>query len=97
MNDRVRALIEWDGELEELHGDGLLTLKSFIEKFVEPNTIIRLWKKVEGGHEQLNNGKPLMEWKLILSKYSNRKVSGITDIVVPDDHPEAINVILKEN
>ena len=39
-----------------------MELKEFIETFVEPNTLIRLLYKVDGGHERLYND-PKMEWE----------------------------------
>ncbi len=74
-----------------------MELKEFIEKFVCPNTLIRLQYNIKGGHEEVEHGdKPEMEWKLKDSKYANRKVIGVTDILYPKSHySEAVNVVIE--
>lgn len=69
-----------------------MELKEFISKFVEPNTLIRLWTKVDSGHNQLEN--PQMEWKLVKGEYANYIVIGVTDILVSGNYPEAVNIVV---
>lgn len=75
-----------------------MKLKDFIEEFVEPNTLIRLWYKIEGGHEPVNDeGKAKMEWKVKKGKFSGNEVIGVTDILVLGSHqPEAVNIVIKK-
>lgn len=90
-----------------------ITLKDFIERYIVPNSLIRLWTKHEnGGHEMIYKEDPskpnniddvCMEWQLIQNKvwqsfYKDCKVIGIKDICVDGFYREAINiVIVKEN
>ena len=74
-----------------------ITLSDFIKNYVEPNTLVRLHYKIPGGHcEVLPNARPKMEWELLESKYVNRKVIGVTDILYIDDSPkEAVNITIE--
>ncbi len=74
-----------------------MKVKDFIEQFVEPNTLIRLWYKFEGGHAEVISGdKPQMEWELIKSKYANRIVVGVTDILYGHSpYIEAVNLTIE--
>jgi hypothetical protein len=74
-----------------------MKLKDFIEKFVEPNTLIRLWYKIGEGHEQINDGKSEMEWKLLKkSTFLDNEVIGVTDIILlGSNDSEAVNIVIK--
>jgi hypothetical protein len=74
-----------------------MTVKEFIETLVIPNTLIRLWYPIKGGHEQVIAGdNPQEEWKLVNSNFSNHKVIGVTDILFPDSHyAEAVNLVME--
>lgn len=78
-----------------------MILKDFIEKFVCKNTLIRLWKIVNGEHEMIvkENKVVCMGWELLNNKtwqseYGNREVVGVTDIIVNDFYREAINIVI---
>jgi len=95
MNDRTKSLIPWDGELEELHSDDIMTLGKFIKKYVEMNTSILLWYKTRDGHVRATgDGKPVMEWELLKSHWAKNEVLGITDIVTED---KSINIVIRRN
>ena len=71
-----------------------MKLKKFIKKFVEPNTLIRLQYKIVGGHREVLSN-PLMEHELLKSEFANRRVIGVTDIVIINSHyPEAVNITI---
>lgn len=73
-----------------------MTLKQFIENFVEPNTLIRLQYKLKDGHEEVDGDNPQMEWELKTSKYANRKVIGVTDILyLKSNYQEAVNISIE--
>ena len=74
-----------------------MELKEFIEKFVCPNTLIRLQYDIQGGHEEVVKGdKPQMEWQLKGGKFSDREVIGVTDILYPKSHySEAVNIVIE--
>ena len=73
-----------------------MKLKKFINKFVCPNTLIRLQYEVQGGHEEVIIGDPKMEWQLINSEFANKKVIGVTDILYLNNHySEAVNIVIK--
>jgi len=79
-----------------------MELKEFIMKFICPNSIIRLWVPIDGGHKMLceNNIEVCMEWEILKgtvwqSKYIDCKVVGVTDIVV-ETCKESINIVLQK-
>jgi hypothetical protein len=76
-----------------------LTLKEFIKRFVEPNTLVRIWVKANDGiHQHENTGVLEMEHRLLRpywDSFTSRKVIGVTDILCPDRHPEAVNIVLE--
>ena len=78
-----------------------LTLKEFIENFVEPNTLIRLWHKTHGGHQALfdDNDMVEMEWRIkkgkgIYKGLEDAIVIGVTDILVGGHYKEAVNIVI---
>ena len=66
-----------------------------------PNTLVRLWYPVEGGHEyavKTTEGL-LMEHELakITSEFLDKEVIGVKDILVIDSkYKEAVNLVIKK-
>jgi len=74
-----------------------MKLKEFIEKFVEKNTLVRLWYKEKSGHRQvIESDKPKMEWDLARGEFKDREVIGVTDILVTGHYSEAVNIVIKK-
>lgn len=83
-----------------------LKLKEFVEKFICPNSLIRLWKplpKEEGyGHEMLRceDREVGMNHAIIKNKgwqsiYNDYEVIGVNDIYCDGFYREAINIVIK--
>ncbi len=74
-----------------------MKVKEFISKFVEYNTLIRLWYKTKGGHTEVIKGdKPMMEHQLVNSDYADKEVVGVTDILYQHSHyAEAVNLVIE--
>ena len=80
-----------------------MKLKEFIEKFVEPNTLIRLWYPIEHGHQMITKGynDVSMEWEIlkgigIYKDYSDHIIKGVTDILISEgNYREAINIVIE--
>lgn len=77
-----------------------MKLKEFLKEYVCPNTMIRLWKNVNG-HERLclfDECKPVMDWELMsdnrYEKHRNLKVIGVTDILCETCY-EAVNIVVE--
>ena len=79
-----------------------MQLKTFVEKFVCNNSLIRLWYPCDGGHQIF--GKDIdtlsMEWELIRGEgvfkdYVDSEVIGVTDILVDGHYKEAINIVIE--
>jgi len=74
-----------------------MKLKKFIKKFIEPNTLIRLWYKIKDGHEQVFDNKVQMEWEVALGYYAKHEIIGITDILMIDGIcVEAVNIVIEK-
>lgn len=80
-----------------------MKLREFVERFVCCNTIIRLWTTCKNGHgyEMICEGEKEvgMEWQILngksfQSKYADREVVGVTDIICETDR-EAVNIVIK--
>lgn len=78
-----------------------MCLKDFIEKFVCKNTLIRLWTEIPCGHKMITDGDTEvgMEWQITdgtgwQSKYCNRTVIGVTDIVC-NSYNAAVNIVIE--
>jgi len=73
----------------------------FVETFIEPNTLVRLWYKLpkgeDGQHKEVIEGdKPMMEWEFIKSEYKDSTVIGVTDILyLKSPYIEAVNLVIK--
>jgi hypothetical protein len=79
-----------------------MKLKEFVETFVRPNSLIRLWFPTKGGHQMIYNDydSVCMNWELVKgetwqSKFNDYEVIGVKDIVVKDAYSEAINIVIK--
>ena len=75
-----------------------MSIPDFIEKFICPNSLIRIWIKDGNGHRLLFG--PMMEWEVIKSRCfesndSIFEVVGVTDILC-DTYMEAINIVVKK-
>jgi hypothetical protein len=80
-----------------------MTLKEFIEKYIEHNSLIRVVYKNKGSHKLvLNSWSDVdMEHQIIKGKgkyapYINHKVIGIACILVIGPYSEAINIVIEE-
>ena len=87
-----------------------MTLGEFIENFVGRNTLIRLWRKIKGGHQMIylkNKDKPsgidavCMEWEILngstwQTMFKDNKVLYVKDIVVDDSYREAVNIVIDD-
>ncbi len=79
----------------------IMNVSEFVEKFVEPNTLIRLWYKPTDGSDEsyeevIGDDSTLMEWELIKSEYRNRLMVGVTDILyLKSPYIEAINLVIE--
>ena len=74
-----------------------MKLGDFIKQFVEANTMIRLWRKLErNGHLMLTNDVPLMNWEILdIPELSDLEFASITDILC-DNYKEAVNICVKD-
>lgn len=77
-----------------------MKLIEFVEKYICPNTLIRLWYPISGGHT-LAYPTELMEWEMLnkptsLLMYLDSTVIGVTDILVEGNYKEAVNLIIKK-
>ena len=78
-----------------------LTLKEFVESFITPNSLLRLWYPIEHGYKMIienNDKQTFMGWELLQNKcYQSRfndcKFIGVTDIICSSDC-EAINLVI---
>ena len=81
-----------------------MKLGEFIEKFIVPNSLIRLVYKIPGGSELVLDtwDDVSMEWEVLDSRGKNRhyianEVIGVTDIWVRTGHyTEAINIAIEK-
>lgn len=73
-----------------------MKLKIFIKRFIEPNTIIRLWYKNEKSYISVNDCIAEMEHKIINGNYCDNNVIGITDIVI-SPYSEAVNIVIEKD
>ena len=79
-----------------------MQLKDFVSEFIEPNSIIRLWSPIKGGHEIV--GKTMdsvcMNWEItdeigIYKKYINNEVKGVFDVLLNNSkYQQAINITI---
>jgi hypothetical protein len=82
-----------------------MILKDFVTNFIRPNSLVKLWVPIKGGHKQLIEGSEaldgtFMEWAILrkscpFNTYLNNEVLGVTDILTKGPYPEAINIVIK--
>jgi hypothetical protein len=80
-----------------------MTLKEFINEYVEGNSLVRVLYKYPGGHKIVLNdwGDVAGYWEIVRGKgkyapYINHKVLGIASISVKGPYSEAINIVIEE-
>jgi hypothetical protein len=80
-----------------------MTLKEFIEEYIQHNSLVRVLYKNPGGHKiVLNDWDDVdMDWKIVKGEgkyaaYVNHKVLGVTSILVRGPYSEAINIVIEE-
>lgn len=80
-----------------------MTLRDFIDEYVEHNSLVRVLYKIPGGHELiLNDWNDVdMDHQIIkgrgkYSPYINHKVVGVASILVGGPYPEAINIVIEK-
>ena len=80
-----------------------MTLKEFIEEYIQHNSLVRVLYKNPGGHKiVLNDWDDVdMDWKIVKGEgkyaaYVNHKVLGVTSILVSGPYSEAINIVIEE-
>lgn len=82
-----------------------MKLGEFIEKFIEPNCLIRLVYRdtIGGGHKTVLDtwSDVTMEWEVPKGKgrnrhYINNEVIGIASIWINGLHADAINIVIEE-
>lgn len=80
-----------------------MTLKEFIDEYIEHNSLVRVLYKHKGGHKiVLNDWDEVdMDHQIIKGKgkygpYINHKVLGIASISVRGPYSEAINIVIEE-
>ena len=80
-----------------------MTLKEFINEYIEHNSLVRVLYKNPGGHKLVLNdwNEVAMDWEIVKGKgkyapYINHKVLGIASILVRGPYPESINIVIEE-
>lgn len=75
-----------------------MKLKTFIKKYTEPNSLIRLWVRTIEGHKII---VPFVGMNWTVTKpnttfysYRNTKVVGIASVLINDNYPETINIVI---
>ena len=78
-----------------------LTLASFIETFVEHNTVVRIWVRDGNGRKLIpteDGRQTCMEWEILNGTYhrpyADCYVLGVTDILCEHDR-EAVNIVIR--
>lgn len=76
-----------------------MKLQNFIKKYTEPNSLIRLWKRTTSGYEVI---VPFVGMNWTVTKpnttfysYRNNTVVGIASILINDNYPETINIVIE--
>ena len=82
-----------------------MTLKEFIDEYIEHNSLVRVLYKHQGGHKLVLNDWDEVDMDHLIIKgkgkyapYINHKVLGVTSISVGaySDYSEAINIVIEE-
>lgn len=73
-----------------------MKLKDFIKKFIGPNSLVRLWKKLDDNHGYLMlTPEAVMEWEImgLSDKITSCDVMFVKDIFC-ETYREAINIVI---
>ena len=80
-----------------------MTLKEFINEYVEGNSLVRVLYKNPGGHKLVLDdwNDVSMDWTIVKGEgkyapYVNHKVLGVASILVRGPYPESINIVIEE-
>jgi hypothetical protein len=80
-----------------------MTLKEFINEYVEGNSLVRVLYKNPGGYKTVLNDwdDVAMDHQIVKGKgkyapYINHKVIGLISILVRGPYSEAINIVIEE-
>lgn len=80
-----------------------MTLKEFINEYIEHNSLVRVLYKNEGVHKIVLNDwdDVAMDWEIVKGQgkyapYINHKVLGIASILTDGPYSESINIVIEE-
>lgn len=80
-----------------------MKLKEFVEKFIEPNSLVRLLYKTNDGHMIVGKdwNSVCMEHDILYQKgkfrhYINNEVIGIASILIYGPYSESINIVIEK-
>ena len=80
-----------------------MTLKEFVNEYIEHNSIVRVLYKIPVGHKLILNDwdEVSMAWKIVKGEgkyatYINHKVLGIASILTGGPYSESINIVIEE-
>lgn len=80
-----------------------MTLKEFINEYIQPNSLVRVLYKIPVGHKLILNDwdEVAMDWEIVKGEgkyapYINHKVLGIASILTGGPYPESINIVIEE-
>jgi hypothetical protein len=80
-----------------------MTLKEFIDEYIEHNSLVRVLYKNPGGHKTVLNDwdDVAMDWEIVKGEgkyapYINHKVLCVASILVRGPYSEAINIVIEE-
>jgi hypothetical protein len=80
-----------------------MTLKEFINEYIQPNSLVRVLYKIPVGHKLILNDwdEVSMDWEIVKGEgkyapYINHKVLGIASILTGGPYPESINIVIEE-
>jgi hypothetical protein len=80
-----------------------MTLKEFIDEYIEHNSLVRVLYKHKGGQKLILNDWDEVDMDHLIIKgkgkygpYINHKVLGIASILVRGPYSEAINIVIEE-
>ena len=80
-----------------------MTLKDFIDEYVEHNSLVRVLYKHKGSHKLILDDWNDVDMDHHISKgkgpygpYINHKVLGVASIAVRGPDPESVNIVIEE-
>lgn len=72
-----------------------MLLKEFIQEFVLPDTLVRIWKQEED-QSFTEVESPAMSHYTAVTPYGLREVLGVTDmLLINTEDSEAVNIVIK--